>query len=1710
MAGTELLIGLAISAATSVVTSALAPKQTLLPVDKGRYDDIRVQGSEYGTSIPIVYGRARLAGNIIYSDGVQPRVTTTPGRSGGKLGGNRPPEPPVNHYSYTTNIAIAICKGEIKGGLKRMWENTKVTMGTDTNPLPDGTSIEAELSTHVHTGDVQIVRDLAASGEYKVYLGSNNSDITIAGFNVPQLGKYNIKIIYMGLGTKTAEVFVGPTSKGVITFDSTGSDSVASTKIISHTFAATGATTIRIKRDGSNPAPYLDAVGLYGATATATSTLAGDAVTSVTVTDGGGGYTTPPMVRFFGGGGSGATATATLTNGVVTSITVNTGGSGYVSPPTVDITPSVVFTPTHVTGLTNPDNTYNPNPDYQFQYYNSSLIPDANGTSSAGLTRMVDNPGEFPEEPTNPGGTGTGGSANTTFGQFTFYSGSETQVSDPLLESLDAGNVPGYRGTCYIVLKDYQIPDGQMPNFTFEVEEGTHDLAEILISLWGLVGLDPSQLDVTALEGTFVEGLVINTRTQLSEILEAICIAYAFDFVDLNGKVTAVKRGGSSVATIYESELKAYQDGEEAPVAALEVTYTDAKELPKQIDVSYMDRARSYYQNVQPAIKQIGHSEEPQTLVLPLVLPAAHAKEIGLRVLNTIYLQRVQYAFSLPPKYSWLSPADVVTLVMNGTSGDPNAPVKATHTLRLAQMQSGMPGLNRVQAVPDSASLYLTSQFESEIAGQEFPPVIYPSVTQCVFMDIPPLLPEHSGFGFYAAACGSGLGYWSGAHLYREEIPNSNEWSRMGSFELPTIIGLTGDSLSNSPSFNDIGGGRMVDITSSVTVNLYTGTLESYTDDGIFENPQLNLAYIGGEVVQFSTVAAEESSSSPFVRRYTLSNFRRGLNGTTAKIATHGTGEDFVLLDSSIQWMRIPSGHLFTDYRYKAVTVGVPLEGVMPIVFNTGDGSAPPPASNLVCNTYEVIAQDGTTQIVIRGTFSFGTFVGGQRAKVFVRRPIAGGGTESTYFNTGIVVTPDANNEGGFEIPAGVEGTYYIQVVTMTPFDLSAPSGHPIANLSVTADNTPPATPDTPVPEFDGQLVTWTWTQSTEPNHSHYIIYTGGGTQIALVDGNTYSEYPLSGISRKVTAVNRSGNESAFSGIGIFSLLPPEEPVNYTTEFNGVELIHSWEAPEEATAQYVYEIGDSTGTSYSLATPDIEGITLDAPLFVQAIGSPAVALFGLRQLDSNYSGNIIRVRRDSDNEEQDLGIYNKDLDWTAATAFSGGSDLFVRTIYDQSGNGWHLNQATTANQPKLDLSDKSILFDGSNDFLRITNLNLTGTNKVTFFLNTFIEKIGSPAIVDYNSNQRIQIYIEANANIVLRHSSASPSFNAADRLINSLGFNKWMYLNSVIDRGLTGHDSIKSYTATYPIANYTTSGTGSDNFVTTDLIIGANSGGSGNFTGKVREFALFDSALNDTSREAGVNELLTTYIDMDVLNFVSEASITDGVLISALHELTVGLKNIGVWGKLKAIYPFVGGTAATHKWNLKDPRDLDAAFRLTFNGGWTHSAGGALPNGTTGYANTFFNQATHSILNNESFGFYSRTDTVAGSGKMDMGFGHASGGSMVSAKWSTGDRYYRGQSTTSYTTANANSQGFYVASRVNGTHLFVQKDSTVTSHAISQNVALQNSNMSIGARSQLGVISQYSDRQIAFAFIGEGLTQDEMSDLYTVVQAFQTSLWRQV
>ena len=273
---------------------------------------------------------------------------------------------------------------------------------------------------------------------------------------------------------------------------------------------------------------------------------------------------------------------------------------------------------------------------------------------------------------------------------------------------------------------------------------------------------------------------------------------------------------------------------------------------------------------------------------------------------------------------------------------------------------------------------------------------------------------------------------------------------------------------------------------------------------------------------------------------------------------------------------------------------------------------------------------------------------------------------------------------------------------------------------------------------------------------------------------------------------------------------------------------------------------------------------------------------------------------------------------------------------------------------------------------------------------------------------------------------------------------------------------------------------------------------------------------------AGNVNIKNSYIeimpDADAQAFLTAAGITDGTIVNAINELVGSLKNFSLWTKIKAIYPMVGGTATTHKFNLKDPRDLNAAFRLAFNGGWTHSSNGALPNGSNAFADTFFVADNELTYGSASLSFYSRTNSVGNFS--DIGsFGTAlnSFKSYVLQCRNTGDiarsGIYDGSLLTDWATIyNTSSLGYYIANRQTTTNNKILKNGTSSSvNATNVNYSLLSNTFSnyIGAANNNGAI-QYSNRECAFATLGNGLTDTEANNLNNIVQAFQTTLSRQV
>ena len=117
------------------------------------------------------------------------------------------------------------------------------------------------------------------------------------------------------------------------------------------------------------------------------------------------------------------------------------------------------------------------------------------------------------------------------------------------------------------------------------------------------------------------------------------------------------------------------------------------------------------------------------------------------------------------------------------------------------------------------------------------------------------------------------------------------------------------------------------------------------------------------------------------------------------------------------------------------------------------------------------------------------------------------------------------------------------------------------------------------------------------------------------------------------------------------------------------------------------------------------------PLLLLDAVTTATGAWSLRKLRAAYTGSCIRVRRSSDNTEQNIGFVGNVLDSSSLTTFVGANNGFVVTWYDQSGVGRNLTQTTATAQPQIvssgsiitEGSKAAVTFNGTSQFMNVAN-----------------------------------------------------------------------------------------------------------------------------------------------------------------------------------------------------------------------------------------------------------------------------------------------------------------------------------------------------------------------------------------------------------------------
>jgi hypothetical protein len=235
---------------------------------------------------------------------------------------------------------------------------------------------------------------------------------------------------------------------------------------------------------------------------------------------------------------------------------------------------------------------------------------------------------------------------------------------------------------------------------------------------------------------------------------------------------------------------------------------------------------------------------------------------------------------------------------------------------------------------------------------------------------------------------------------------------------------------------------------------------------------------------------------------------------------------------------------------------------------------------------------------------------------------------------------------------------------------------------------------------------------------------------------------------------------------------------------------------------------------------------------------------------------------------------------------------------------------------------------------------------------------------------------------------------------------------------------------------------------------------------------------------------------------------TDTTILNALNTFEAGLDANSLTGKFTAIYPMVGGDAARHARNFINT----ALYTLSFNGFWTHSATGALPNGVNANASTGI-LGSNLTVNSNHISFYSRTNAAVAA-KPSIGLFQGSLSLILYLKATgAGNALYTNTSTSLATMypvgASTDSRGWFIGNKASNAigGLTISKNGTsLASNLSSPNqTAYPNLPVLISGNSVGGPIV-YDDKECAMVTIGTSLTSGEISTLYTLIQAFQTNL----
>jgi hypothetical protein len=228
-----------------------------------------------------------------------------------------------------------------------------------------------------------------------------------------------------------------------------------------------------------------------------------------------------------------------------------------------------------------------------------------------------------------------------------------------------------------------------------------------------------------------------------------------------------------------------------------------------------------------------------------------------------------------------------------------------------------------------------------------------------------------------------------------------------------------------------------------------------------------------------------------------------------------------------------------------------------------------------------------------------------------------------------------------------------------------------------------------------------------------------------------------------------------------------------------------------------------------------------------------------------------------------------------------------------------------------------------------------------------------------------------------------------------------------------------------------------------------------------------------------------------------------------ISHIALSIVQVGV-DRFKAVYPFVGGTEYSHKFNMINPSNTDSAFRLTFPNGMTHSVNGIQGNGINQYAETFLVPSTDLLRDSNHVSLYSKTESESVGNIIDFGGRepvNLNNSFSLFIRYSGDLMSY--DSPIRVSSPSSSSVGYFMGNRldINTNKNFINGE-LITTNTNTNNFNLPNvSSWICGGRNGLGGFV-FSPRLFSFVTIGYGINDNKVQQFSHNVRVGQGILNR--